>query len=144
MGDTVILYPHDGAVAVTKPIDATIPIMELARGTTPAGVPFILVDENELPDAEYFDAWTADFSEPDGYGIGFEAWAAERQVTPPPFTPTAEVLAVAAENEQKTKEINDALAAALSAQAEAVAPAQSMRAPPAPENAPNYTVANSG
>jgi hypothetical protein len=81
MGSVVILYPCDDAVAVTKPIDETIPLMELARGTTPAGVPFILVDESELPDEAYFDAWTADFSEPDGYGIGPEAWAELREKT---------------------------------------------------------------
>lgn len=79
MGATVILYPTDSGVALTRPVNTEIPVLELARGTTPAGVPFILVDENELPDDAYFDAWSADFSEPDGYGIGLEAWQQEKE-----------------------------------------------------------------
>lgn len=104
MGATVILYPTDSGVALTRPVNTEIPVLELARGTTPAGVPFILVDENELPDDEYFDAWSADFSEPDGYGIGLDAWAIERQTVSNTNSALPAVLAAAAENVKKYNE----------------------------------------
>lgn len=79
MSKTVILYPTDTGVALTQPVNTEISILELAQGTTPAGVPFILVDETELPEGNYFAAWAADFSEPDGYGIGLDAWFEQRK-----------------------------------------------------------------
>jgi len=117
MGTTFILYPADTGIALTRPVDPTIPLLELARGTTPAGVPFIFVDENELPDFEYFDAWTADFSEPDGYGIGLEAWQQEKEnaAIVAPVEVSAAILAAAEENEQKQQAENARLAAALAA-----------------------------
>jgi len=117
MGATVILYPTDNGVAMTQPVDLTIPILELARGTTPAGVPFILVDETELPDGNYFEAWSADFSEPDGYGIGPEAWAIEREnaAIVAATDASAAVLDAAEENAQKQQAENARLAAALAA-----------------------------
>jgi len=101
MNTTVILYPTTDGIAIIRPVDPTISVLEIARGMTPAGVPFIFVDENELPDFEYFDAWTADFSNPDGYGIGLEAWAnaQQNQSNTVEFTPSAEILAAAEENE---------------------------------------------
>ena len=107
MSNTLILYQTEKGLTLTRPVDLSIPLMELARGTTPAGVPFIFVDESELPDFEYFDAWTADFSEPDGYGIGPEAWAIERQNMSNVVIndPTQAVLDAAKEN---AKRYNDA------------------------------------
>lgn len=106
MSTTVILYPSESGTVLTRPVDLTIPLLELARGVTPAGVPFILVDESELPDADYFAAWAADFSEPDGYGIGPEAWAIERQTVSNANTdaPLPAVLAAATENAKKYNE----------------------------------------
>ena len=41
----------------------------MAKATLPVGVPYLLVDSSEIPeDPTYRDAWTADFSSPDGYG----------------------------------------------------------------------------
>jgi hypothetical protein len=64
----VLLYPNP-----------ELDIMEVARKDVPAGVPFIIVDNADLPDYAFFDAFEADFSEPAGYGIGAEAWFAEQE-----------------------------------------------------------------
>jgi hypothetical protein len=54
-------------------------VSEIARKDVPAGVPYLIVNASDLPeDRTYRDAWTADFSQPDGIGIGADAWFAER------------------------------------------------------------------
>lgn len=75
-----IFYPRDdGGLVMVMPADCGIPVEEIARKDVPAGKPFLIVDNADLPeDRAYIDAWTADFSEPDGYGIGADAWFAER------------------------------------------------------------------
>lgn len=82
-----IIYPHDGGVAVLICHDADgeplqdLPIAEIARKDVPATVPYRIVDEADLPaDRSQRELWTADFSEPDGYGIGAFAWHKERQL----------------------------------------------------------------
>ncbi len=41
--------------------------------------PFRIIPASAIPeDRTYRDAWTADFSAPDGHGIGAEAWFAEQ------------------------------------------------------------------
>lgn len=58
---------------------SSLPMTEIARKDVPAGVPYRIVDEADIPaDRSQRDLWTADFSQPDGYGIGAEAWFAER------------------------------------------------------------------
>lgn len=75
-----IVYPGDsGSLAFVLPCDCGLPVEEIARKDVPAGKPFLIVDATDLPDdRQYIDAWTADFSDPDGYGIGPEAWFAEQ------------------------------------------------------------------
>lgn len=75
-----IIYPQDnGSVVHVMPAhDCGIPFEEIARKDVPAGVPYLFVNDADLPDLEFFDAWEADFSSPDGYGIGAEAWFAEQ------------------------------------------------------------------
>lgn len=79
--DKMIFYPNDeGGLVMVMPADCGIPVEEIARKDVPAGKPYIIVDTAELPaDRTYMDAWTADFSEPDGHGIGPEAWFAEQE-----------------------------------------------------------------
>lgn len=75
-----IIYPHEGSVAVIVPCPCGLTVEEIARKDVPAGIPFLIVDAEEIPsDRTYRNAWTADFSEPDGYGIGAEAWFAEKE-----------------------------------------------------------------
>jgi hypothetical protein len=54
--------------------------VEVARKDTPAGVPFRIVEAEDMPEKdETRNRWSADFSNPDGYGIGVEAWLAEQE-----------------------------------------------------------------
>jgi hypothetical protein len=81
MTDQRIVYPADnGGVAVIIPAPGCgIPLFEIGRKDVPAGIPFLIIPASAIPqDRTYRDAWTADFSAPDGYGIGAEAWFAEQ------------------------------------------------------------------
>jgi hypothetical protein len=77
----VIIHPNDSdGVAVYYPApECTIPLYERGRKDVPAGRPFLIIEEDLLPsDHTFFDAFEADFSNPDGYGIGCDAWFAEQ------------------------------------------------------------------
>lgn len=55
-------------------------IEDCARKDVPKDIPYIITSIENLPDDyEYFNAWEADFSNPDGYGIGADAWFAEQE-----------------------------------------------------------------
>jgi hypothetical protein len=66
----VLLYPN---------LNCGIPIEEIARKDVPSEIPYILINKEELPDYEFFDAFEADFTNPNGYGIGADAWFAEQE-----------------------------------------------------------------
>lgn len=76
-----IVYPTEsGAVSVLHPTEI-LTAEEVARKDVPAGVPYLIVDTADIPtDRTFRDAWEADFSKPDGYGIGADAWLAEQAV----------------------------------------------------------------
>lgn len=77
----IIIYPNNsGGVALIIPVvECGLTIEEIARKDVPAGVPYKIVNEADLPaDHTFFDAWEADFSNPDGHGIGHDAWFAEQ------------------------------------------------------------------
>lgn len=73
---TRIIYPlHDGEIAIIYPT-GVIAVEEIALKDVPAGVPYKFIDDEDIPkDPIFRNAWSADFSNPDGYGIGPEAWA---------------------------------------------------------------------
>lgn len=74
-----IVYPTETGVAVLVPCECGLTVEQIARKDVPAGLPFIVVDAADVPaDRSLRAAWRADFSQPDGYGIGPEAWAAEQ------------------------------------------------------------------
>lgn len=75
-----IIYPtSEGGVAVLIPT-GELPVEEVARKDVPPGVPYKFITTDELPpDRDFRNAWEADFSEPDGHGIGAEAWFAEQE-----------------------------------------------------------------
>lgn len=76
-----IIYPlPNGGICLVTPT-GEIPVEEVARKDVPAGVPYLFVPDEQVPtDHTFFEAWEADFSTPDGYGIGAEAWFAEKEV----------------------------------------------------------------
>jgi len=82
-----IIYPADGggiAVIIPSP-DATISIEQIALKDVPEGLPYLIVNVEDVPtDRTFRAAWEADFTNPDGYGIGHDAWFAEQPANPPP------------------------------------------------------------
>lgn len=80
--DKRIIYPHpdtDGVCLIIPAPGCGLTIEEIARKDTPAGVPYLIINAADVPDTlDFFDAWRADFSTPDGYGIGQDAWFAEQ------------------------------------------------------------------
>lgn len=73
-----IIYPTDDGVAIIIPT-GEIAIEEVARKDVPAGKPYKIVDAADIPtDRTFRGAWEADFSSPDGVGIGADAWFAEQ------------------------------------------------------------------
>lgn len=75
----VILYPEPTGVAVLFP-SGEIPFEEVGRKDVPEGVPYLIVDADELPsDARFQAAWEVDFDKPHGHGIGHDAWREEQR-----------------------------------------------------------------
>lgn len=75
----LVIFPDEfGRLCILTPVAGHgIPIEQLALKDVPAGRPFRIIDQTDLPeDWQYRDAWQADFSTPDGYGLGHEAWVA--------------------------------------------------------------------
>jgi hypothetical protein len=79
MSDYRIIHPNqDGGIAVIIP-SGDIPTHEVARKDVPAGVPYLIVSKHDIPSDRVFrGAWESDFANPDGYGIGPDAWYAEQ------------------------------------------------------------------
>jgi hypothetical protein len=76
-----IIYPQDsGSIALVIPApECGLSVKEIARKDVPVGVPYLIVNNGDVPlEHEFFGAWEADFSNPDGYGIGADAWFAEQ------------------------------------------------------------------
>jgi hypothetical protein len=71
----IVTYEGTGEFMVD---DETMEGREIMRKVvTPR--PFRIIPVSAIPtDRTYRDAWTADFSAPDGHGIGAEAWFAEQ------------------------------------------------------------------
>jgi len=81
MNDKRIIYERpDGTLGVISPLASSgLTVEQIAKKDVPAGAPYLIIDATELPeDRTYRDAWAADFSEPDGVGIGPEAWFEEQ------------------------------------------------------------------
>jgi hypothetical protein len=82
MIDKVVIYPTSSGIVIINPCDEKFTINNIALRSVPVGAPYLIVDASEIPEDRTFrDAWTADFSNPDGYGIGFEAWLATQPTT---------------------------------------------------------------
>ena len=74
-----IIYPTADGIAVIIPT-GELPIEEVAAKDVPAGTPYRLIESSDLPsDRNFRAAWDADFTNPDGYGIGAVAWFAQQE-----------------------------------------------------------------
>lgn len=70
-----IVYPTASGIAVIIPITNQMRLEEVAKKDVPTGTPYRIVDASEIPtDRTFRNAWTMDFSNPDGHGIGADAW----------------------------------------------------------------------
>ena len=69
MTQRVICPNDDGGIAVLIPAECGLTIEQIAAKDVPTGKPYLIVDATEIPeDRTYREAWTADFSNPDGVG----------------------------------------------------------------------------
>jgi hypothetical protein len=73
-----IIYPTDDGVAIIVPApECGLTIEEIAAKDVPAGVAYKIVDVSDIPEDRTFrGAWEADITEPDGIGLGYDAWFA--------------------------------------------------------------------
>jgi hypothetical protein len=70
-----IVYPNEhGTLNLISPT-GLYSVEQTAKKDVPEGVPYRIVDVNNLPaNFDFFQAWECDFSNPDGYGLGYHAW----------------------------------------------------------------------
>jgi hypothetical protein len=73
----VIVRPNVelGTICVIYPVlECGLTLEEIALKDVPKGLPFVYVEREDVPhqDIEYWSAWECDFSNPDGYGMGYE------------------------------------------------------------------------
>jgi len=74
----LIIYPNLDGISIINPTGA-LTVEEVARKDTPKGAPYLFINESDVPtDPVFRNAWTADFSEPHGFGIGHNAWQIEK------------------------------------------------------------------
>lgn len=75
-----IIFPNEsGGVSVIIPT-GEIPIEDVAQKDVPAGVPYLIATTDDIPsDRTFRNAWESDFSNPDGYGIGADAYFAAKE-----------------------------------------------------------------
>ena len=79
-----IIYPQEnGSIAMICPApNCGLTIEEIASKDVPAGVPYLIVNDADVPsDHTFFAAWEADFTNPHGTGIGHAAWFAQQGAT---------------------------------------------------------------
>lgn len=75
-----IIYPNpEGGICLVIPT-GELPIEDVAQKDVPAGIPYLIMDFADIPeDHTFFNAWEADFSNPDGHGIGADAYFAAKE-----------------------------------------------------------------
>jgi hypothetical protein len=80
MSRDLIIFPLESGPGISVLVPAqNIPwtIEQLADRDIPAGTPYKFISYTDLPKDDFFrGAWTADFSEPDGIALGYDAFTA--------------------------------------------------------------------
>ena len=76
----IIYQNNDGGVSIIIPTPEalqTLTIDDIAKKDVPAGVSYKIVDASDIPEDRTFrGAWEAEITEPDGVGLGYDAWFA--------------------------------------------------------------------
>lgn len=74
-----IIYPspdRQGGICLVTP-SGSMSIEDVANRDLPAGAPYLFVNQEDVPtDHRFFEAWEADFTNPDGYALGYDEWSA--------------------------------------------------------------------
>jgi hypothetical protein len=83
INQTVVYQNDQGCLTIVYPAPgSSISFEEICQKDVPAGKAFLVVPEELIPvDHTFFEAWEADFSNPDGYGIGPDAWFAQQEAS---------------------------------------------------------------
>jgi len=77
----IIYQSESGGVAVIVPT-GELPIEAVAQKDVPSGIPYLFVTTDDVPsDRTFRGAWEADFSTPDGYGIGADAYFTKQEAS---------------------------------------------------------------
>lgn len=80
--DKRIIYTTNKGMSIITP-SGELTIEQVARKDVPAGIDYWIVDSADIPtDREFRNAWEIDVNSlgnPDGKGIGAEAWFAEQE-----------------------------------------------------------------
>ena len=72
----VIIYDNGNGVSVVYPT-SELSIEDVAKKDVPASVTYKIVDASDIPaDREFRNAWEVNITEPDGVGLGYDAWFA--------------------------------------------------------------------
>ena len=71
----IIYLNGEGVSLITPSLNCGLNIRNIAEKDTPVGLPYFFVDEKDIPtDKHLKSAWRVDFTRPDGFGIGADAW----------------------------------------------------------------------
>lgn len=77
-----IIYPTENGIAILIPT-GELSIEDVAQKDVPAGIAYKIIDALDIPEDRTFrGAWEADFSNPDGHGIGYDAWLQQQPAKP--------------------------------------------------------------
>ena len=80
MSRDLIIFPSEsgqGVVILHPAPNIPWTIEQLADRDIPAGTPYKFISYSDIPNDNFFrDAWTADFSVPDGIALGYDAFTA--------------------------------------------------------------------
>lgn len=80
----VLIWPaDDGTVNMTSPAPG-FSCEGIADAVIPTGRPYLIVDRGDLPpdDGFWFNAWEADYSDPDGVSKDYDWAAHDNQIKP--------------------------------------------------------------
>lgn len=104
-----IIYPQtNGEIAIIFPVATAMAVEQIAQKDVPHGTPYLIVNDSDLPaDWATSAAWEADFSNPDGIGMGPQRWfiAQAADVIANPESTTEQIEAAMLLSEQMQREI---------------------------------------